>query len=179
MLPKPSFPPPKSSFTASHSDLTSMTAAVSAQKQLRFSLHKREVAKLGVKLGLRSTRAASHGPFSRGESQTQVPGTGSEAGGNRSQCKQSISSVTAPPDSTLATAPVPTNPPTLPGASLLACPQQWCCPRPQLRTLCGWPTLRGPVSGSCLPSSSCPPLVEGGNPAMFLPEPTYSGCGES
>lgn len=48
MLPKPSFPPRKSSLTASHSDLTSMTAPVFAQRQLRFSLHKWEVAKLGV-----------------------------------------------------------------------------------------------------------------------------------
>lgn len=60
------------------------------------------------------TRAASHCPFPRAESQTQVPGPGyrvyacdTEASGNRSQCKQSTSSVTAPPDSTLATAPAP------------------------------------------------------------------------
>lgn len=156
----PPSPPRKSSLTASHSDLTSMTAPFFAQRQLCFSLHKWEVAKLGVKRGLRSTRAASHCPFPRAESQTQVPGPGyrvyacdTEASGNCSQCKQSTSSVTAPPDSTLATAPAqaPANPPTLPGSSLLACPQQWCCPRPQFRALCGWPTSRGPASGSRLP----------------------------
>lgn len=172
-------PPPKSSFTASYSDLTSTTAAVSAQKQLRFSLHKREVAKLGVKLGLRSTRAASHGPFSRVESQTQVPGTGSEASGNHNQCKQSTSSVTAPPDSTLATAPAPRKPTYLARVLFTGLPTTVVLSKASVTGL----VRVAYIERACLwltPSSSCPPLVEGGNPAMFLPGPTYSsGCGES